>query len=95
LCRAACDIDYLVFLDDLVVAFLERERERDEREAECTEGKNIYIGRCFLSARIASFALRPYFFNRSSPFVTWMSRRGFPRQNKAGDCCPDIVSDRE
>jgi len=41
LCGASSDIDYLVFLDDLIVAFYGRERQRCERYTRLdNEGKN-------------------------------------------------------
>jgi hypothetical protein len=39
-----------------------------------------YIGACFSSARMASFAFKSYFLRSSSPLVTCTSSRGLPRQ---------------
>ena len=39
-----------------------------------------YIPACFSSAKIASFAFKPYFSRSFSPFLTCISSMGFPMQ---------------
>lgn len=64
LCCATGDVDHLVFFDDLVITLKEYKLQ------EYVEWGISNMGRCFSSARIASFGLRLYFLRRTSPFVT-------------------------
>ena len=66
LCGATGDVDHLVFLDDLVITVFEKKVKRVRKMGERISN----MGRCFSSARIASFGLRLYFFKSCSPFVT-------------------------
>jgi hypothetical protein len=66
-----------MLLDEFIVA---SDDAWDQQTAKEKEKSRSYIPACFSSAKIASFAFKPYFSRSFSPFQTCISSKGLPMQ---------------